>query len=353
MATPSARELTPTPPASAGGVGILTAGTRPAGTRANRRQTSRWAGVPRLGRPFGPRGGRFSPLTRRDKLTLGLMVAIPLVLAASLVWLPTVVSFILSFTSWNGIGLDRIKFIGLKNYSDLIGGIYPPFYPALRHNLIWLLVFALIATPIGIFLAVLLDKEIRGTRFYQSAIYLPVVLSLAIVGFIWQLIYSPDQGLINNLLGTAKTPQAVDWLGNRNINLWAILVAASWRHIGYIMVLYLAGLKAVDPSLREAAAIDGASEAQSFLRVVFPVLRPINIVIVVITVIESLRAFDLVYITNRGLNGLELLSVLVTNNIIGEASRIGFGSAVAVILLAVSVVPIVIYLSRAMRDQAG
>ena len=105
------------------------------------------------------------------------------------------------------------------------------------------------------------------------------------------------------------------------------------------MVLYLAGLKSVDPTLREAAAIDGANERQTFFRVVFPVMRPINVVILVITVIESLRAFDIVYIINKGKNGLELLSVLITNNIIGEASLVGFGSAIAVVLLVISLVP--------------
>lgn len=307
-----------------------------------------------LGGPAAPaRRRRFSILTGQDRAILALMVGIPTILHVFFIWLPTILSAVLSFTSWNGIGLDKIRFIGLKNYADLLGGIYPPFWPAVTHNLIWLGVFAIIATPIGMFFAVLLDKEIRGTRFYQSALYLPVVLSLAIVGFIWQLIYSPDEGFINNVLGTAGTAEAVDWLGNRDINLWAIMVAASWRHIGYIMVLYLAGLKSVDPSLREAAAIDGASERQTFFQVVFPVLRPINIVILVITVIESLRAFDLVFITNRGLNGLELLSVLVTNNIIGEASRVGFGSALAMILLVVSVVPIIAYLTRALRDESA
>ncbi len=295
---------------------------------------------------------RFSVLTRRDKIVLAIMVGIPTFLHVFFIWLPTIASGILSFTSWSGIGgLEKIKFVGIKNYTDLFGGIYPPFWPALQHNILWLIVFIFLATPVGIFLAVLLDKEIRGTRLYQSALYLPVVLSLAIVGFIWQLIYSPDQGFINNVLGTAGTAQATDWLGNKSINLWAILVAASWRHVGYIMVLYLAGLKSVDPSLREAAAIDGASERQAFFRVVFPVLRPINIVVVVITVIESLRAFDLVFITNRGLNGLELLSVLVTNNIIGEASRIGFGSAIAMILLVISVGPIIVYLTRSLREE--
>jgi multiple sugar transport system permease protein len=129
---------------------------------------------------------------------------------------------------------------------------------------------------------------------------------------------------------------------------------AGWRHVGYVMILYLAGLKGVDPTLKEAAAIDGASESQTFFRVVFPVLKPINIVVLVITVIESLRAFDIVYVINKGTNGLELLSILITNNIIGEASRIGFGSALAVILLVVSLGAIVPYLYTTFRkDEAA
>lgn len=279
------------------------------------------------------------------------MVAIPTPLVAVLILLPTLASVVLSFTSWNGIGgFDKIEFIGLKNYSDLIN-IYKPFWPAVSHNVIWLGFFLLIATPLGMFLAVLLDKNIRGTRFYQGALYMPVVLSLAIVGFIWQLIYAPEQGLLNNLLDRTAQGNQISWLGDPKLNLWAILVAASWRQVGYVMILYLAGLKSVDSSLREAASIDGASESQAFFRVVFPVMRPINLVILVITVIESLRAFDLAFITNKGLNGLELLSTLVTNNIIGETSRIGFGSAIAVVLLLVSVGPIIFYLFRAMRED--
>lgn len=295
---------------------------------------------------------RYSLLTRQDKLVLAILVGIPTLIHVGLVWIPTIASVILSFSSWNGIGgLENIEWVGLENYQRLPS--YPPFIPAVTHNIMWLGVFLLIATPLGIFLAVLLDKEIRGSRFYQSALYLPVVLSLAIVGFIWELQYAPERGFINNVLGTTKQGNLIDWLGNRDLNLWAVLAAASWRHVGYIMLLYLAGLKSVDHTLREAAAIDGASERQTFFQVVFPVLRPINIVILVITIIESLRAFDIVYVINRGLNGLELLSVLVTNNIIGEAQRIGFGSSIAVVLLLISVGPILVYLNRAMRDQPG
>ena len=200
------------------------------------------------------RSNRSAALSRRDKLTLGLMVGIPTAVLTIFILVPTVASLTLSFTSWNGIGgLDKIQFIGLQNYIDL-HQVYKPFYPALSHNLIWLAVLPLRRHALGMFFAVLLDKNIRGTRFYQSALYMPVVLSLAIVGFIWMLIYSPDQGLLNNVLGTNKQGNLIDWLGDPSINLWAVLVAASWRHVGYVMVLYLAGLKAVDPTLREAAA---------------------------------------------------------------------------------------------------
>jgi multiple sugar transport system permease protein len=294
---------------------------------------------------------RYSLLTGRDKLVLGLMVGIPLSLDFALIWGPTFVSFLLSFTNWNGIGspLDA-KVIGTKNYESLLTA-YPFFWPALQHNLVWLAWLMFIATPIGIFLAVLLDRQIRGTRFYQTVFYLPVVLSLAVIGIIWKLQYAPEQGFINNVLGRTSNDTLIDWLGNPTLNIWAALVATSWRHVGYIMVLYLAGLKAFDPSLREAAKVDGASERQTFFRVVFPVMMPINVVIVVITTIEALRAFDIAYIINRGKNGLELLSTLITNNAISESNRLGFGSAIAVVLLVISLVPILAFLIRMLRDD--
>jgi len=303
------------------------------------------AGAPRRRR-------RFSLLTREDKIVLGFLIGVPAVIHIALVWVPTISSILLSFTSWSGIGgLETIRFVGVDNYERL-ATVYPPFWPALQHNLIWLGVFLFVATPIGMFMAVLLDKNIRGSRVYQSALYLPFVLSLAVIGFIWQLQYAPEEGFINNVLGTNTERNLISWLGDRDLNLWAVLVAASWRHVGYIMVIYLAGLKGVDPSLREAAMIDGASERQIFFRVVFPVLRPVNIVVLVITIIDSLRAFDIVYVINRGRNGLELLSVLVTQNILGEASRIGFGSAIAVVLLVISLGPILFYLTRTYEEPS-
>ena len=169
-----------------------------------------------------------------------------------------------------------------------------------------------------------------------------MVLSLAVIGFIWKsVIYSTDNGLATQLFGNGEP---VDWIGNQSfvVHLWdnygvsanfiAILIAIAWRHAGYIMVLYLAGLKSVDTALREAAVLDGSNEWQTFRHVIFPSLKPINVVVAVITVIEGLRAFDIIYVLNTP-RKTEVLSILTTNNLLGEGGgNVGRGSAYATIL---------------------
>ncbi|WP_427128766.1 carbohydrate ABC transporter permease [Pseudarthrobacter sp. S9] len=305
--------------------------------------------------PTGRRGirknRRVRRLSHRDKIVLSIMVGVPTLIQLILVWIPTLLSVLLSFTRWNGLGLDGIRAAGLANYQYVVNDS-PAFWPAVQHNILWLVFLAFIATPIGLLLAVLLDQNIRGSNIYQSVFFVPVMLSLALIGIIWQLFYQKDNGLLNFLLGTAGTPQAVDWFGDPHVNIWAALVAATWRHAGYVMILYLAGLKGVDASLREAASLDGANATQTFFRIVFPAMRPVNIVIIVITIIESLRAFDVVWVINKGTNGLELISALVITFLVGEGQSIGIGSAFAVILLVISLVPITIYLSRTFGKES-
>ena len=281
--------------------------------------------------------------TKRDRAALSLMAGVPLVLSLAFVWLPALATVVLSFFNWTGIGgFSTMKPAGVENYRIMFT-IYPEFPPAIEHNLLWLAVFFVFPAPFGLFLAFQLNKSIRGSRIYQSILFLPVVLSLALVGFMTELVFSPTEGLVNNLTGHAGQSNLIDWLGNPKLNIWAVLIMACWRQTGYVMILFLAGLKAVDPSLQEAASLDGANEWQGFRHVVWPALRPINIVVVIVTVIESLRAFDIVYIINQGTNGLELLSTLITANIIGESSRIGFGSALATVLLVISLIFVLPY----------
>ncbi|MBP2474902.1 ABC-type sugar transport system permease subunit [Crossiella equi] len=306
--------------------------------------------APERPRAASKRRRRASAFTATDKVVLAVMLGIPSLLHLGLVWFPAFGSILLSFTEWDGIGgVEDIKFVGVRNYTDILT-TYPRFWPALWNNLTWLVFLLVLPTLFGLFMAVLLDRKLAMGRVYQSVLYLPMMLSLALIGFIWQLIYQPDQGLLNNLLGTADD-HPVNWLGDPDVNLYAVLVAAGWRHAGYVMLLFLAGLKAVDPSLKEAASLDGANAWQTFWHVTFPALKPVNIVVLVITVIEALRAFDIVYIINKGRQGLELLSILVTDNIIGEASRIGWGSALAVVLLLISMGFIITYLMQTFRKE--
>jgi len=302
-------------------------------------------------------------MTGRDRRVLVAMVGVPTFLHVSLIWIPAIFSLGLSFTKWNGFSLSRISWRGLKNYQQIFTVFEKDFYEAVLNNL-WVLFFLfVIATPLGMFIAYLLDKNLRGTTIYQSLLYFPVVLSLAVVGFIWKsVIYSPRQGLLNTALGRTAEGNQIDWLGNSDFviqltenyglsrNFLALIAPLIWQHVGYIMVLYLAGLKSVDPSMREAAGIDGATEWQAFRKVIAPSLRPVNVVIMVITVITGLRVFDIVDVLNNP-TGTDVLSLLVTEATSGESSNLGRGSAYATILLALCFAFVVWYLRSTFKEE--
>jgi multiple sugar transport system permease protein/raffinose/stachyose/melibiose transport system permease protein len=276
-----------------------------------------------------------------------LFVGVPTFLHVALIWIPAMLTIALSFTYWNGVQLSNIRWAGIANY-DTVFTAAPQFWDALRNNTYWLLWFTFIATPLGILLAYQIDRRIRGHKIFESVYYLPVVLSLAVIGIIWQFMLGPA-GFVQGLLGYG-IEDAIPIFGNYDINTYVILSIASWRHIGYVMLLYLAGLKSVDPSLREAAGIDGATEWQTFRKVVFPAMAPVNVIILVITVIDSLRAFDLIYIIYGTSTGWPILGMLVFQNIYGQAASM-LGAAYAVILLVLSITPIIFYLRTVFKEE--
>ena len=317
--------------------------------------------------PTAPRKGRrrrVSTLTRSDKIVLSLMVGIPAFIHIMLVWVPAISTVVLSFAEWDNLTpLSAARWVGFENYWVIFTIFDTQLFPALFNNLM-LIVFLGGCSAIGMLFAYLLDKNIRGSRFYQSVFYFPVVLSLAVVGFIWKAtMFSADDGLLN-----AVWPgPPVDFVGDStklfeinfpfldfplglSRNFAALLIAMAWRHIGYVMVLYLAGLKAVDPALREAAAIDGCNEWQGFRHVVWPALKPINVVVAVITVIEALRAYDIVAALNEP-RGTEVMGTIVTNSLVGEGGgRVGIGSSYGVVLLVLCLGFIIWYVTNHYRE---
>lgn len=274
-----------------------------------------------------------------------------------LVWIiaPMFYTFYLSLTDWDGIS-PQLTYVGLKNFESLFGSlgktIPSAFQYSLVNNLRWLIVFITVPVAIGLGLAVLLNREIRGDRFFKVGIFLPQVLSFAVVALIWAWVYNPRGGLINSFLINIGVDDPPGWLADKDLAIWAIIVAASWRQIGYIMILYVAGLKNIDPTLMDASTVDGANGWQTFRYVVFPLLAPITTIVVIISVIDSLRAFDLVQIMTRGgpANSTSVLANLMYIQSFNNY-KMGEGAATAVILFAISFVFIVFYLWRVMRDE--
>lgn len=275
-------------------------------------------------------------------------LALPLVVEVFWVFWPALNSFSLSLTRWNGVGAAEP--VGLQNYVDLWND--PIFRTALVNNAIWVVGFGGLSVGGGLLLAVLLNRPGRGIGIYRSAIYLPMVFSLAVTGLFWRVLYQPA-GMVNATLEAIGLEDATrQWLADPDVALYAVLVAAVWRQVGYVMVLYLAGLKGVDPSLEEAAAVDGANRWKRFWRIVMPQLRGVNAVVFAVTVIDSLRTFDIVWTMTRGgpYNSTQLLSTYMFQQGF-TLVNLGYGSAIAVVIFLLAIVFIITYLVRSIRQE--
>jgi len=258
-------------------------------------------------------------------------------------------TFYLSLTDWNG--LTSPNFIGFRNYERLFND--KVFFLSLSNNLKWLVSFTTIPVVLGLTLAMILNNAIPGEKFFKMSFYLPMVLALVVSGLIWGWMYHPRGGLINNvLINIGLVEKGPGWLSDRDLALWAIIIVAIWRQVGYVMVLYLAGLKSVNPEYLEAATMDGANNWQVFFKVLLPLLMPVTVIVFVISVIDSLRAFDLVSVMTRG--GPANASSVLANYLYIQAFnnyKMGYSAAIAVILFLISLVFIFIYLRRVMKDE--
>ncbi len=278
-----------------------------------------------------------------------LFLIAPLILFLMWVIGPMLYTFYLSFTNWDGV--STAQFIGITNYIRLFKD--PIFQIALLNNLKWLVSLITVPVIMGLGLAMALNSSIPGARVIKAAFFMPYVLSFIIVGMIFGWMYHPVGGLINSTLHAIGLDWlALGWLSSQKLATWCIIAAAVWRQVGYVMVLYLAGLQSIDSSLVDAARVDGCNSWQLFRRIIFPLLAPITVIIVTISVIDSLRSFDLVFIMTRG--GPANSTSVLANFMYIEAFnnyKMGYGAAIAVIMFLITSVFIFIYLRRVLRTE--
>ncbi|MGJ6962309.1 carbohydrate ABC transporter permease [Streptosporangium sp. G11] len=280
---------------------------------------------------------------------LAVFVLVPFVVESIWVFWPAVQGLYLSLTRWDG--LTPPEFVGLANFAELAGD--PIFRGALGNTVLWLVLFGGLSVLGGFGMALVLQRDRRGVGFYRAALFTPVVFSLVVTALVWRVFYQPD-GLADQVLTAVGLEHlSRPWLADPDTALYAVILPALWRQIGYVMVLYLAGLKAIDPALYEAAKVDGAGGWQRLRHITVPQLRGVNAVVLSVIVIDSLRSFDIVWSLTRGgpYHSSELLSTYMYSAAF-QSLRLGYGSAIAVVIFALALVVILGYLVRAFKEES-
>ena len=249
-------------------------------------------------------------------LIYGVFTLVPLI---SGIWL--------SLLRWDGIAPST--FVGLRNFERLFRD--DKLLSALLHNLQYAVgtVSGKIFLSLG--LALLLNQSLRGRGFYRTALFTPVVMSFVVVGILWTWIYSLDFGLLNSLLRAAGLDAlALNWLGDTKVALWALIGVDIWKWYGFHMVIFLAGLQTIPGELYEAARIDGASRLNRLFSITLPLLRPVMLVNVTISLMGAMNVFDIPYIMTQGgpANSTNVLALHMYLEAF-KFNRIGYGAALS------------------------
>jgi len=253
------------------------------------------------------------------------------------------IGFALYYSVFKWIGLEPLtNFVGLKNYQRAFTD--PVFLRAMQHNLFFVVASILVQLPIALGLALLLNRPIRGRAVFRTLVFVPYVVSEVITGVLWLLILQPDS-LVDRLTESVGLGSWVQlWLADQEVVLWTLLVILTWKYIGFAILLLLAGLQNVPDELYEAAAIDGASWWQTQRRITIPLLGPTIRIWIFLSMIGALQLFDVVWIVTGGgpANASATMATYMIN--VGfYRSQFGYGSAVAVVLFAISFVAAFIY----------
>jgi len=261
---------------------------------------------------------------------------------------PIIQSFNISLYDWDGLG--TATFVGLGNYEELIDD--RAFEISLWNNLKWLALY-LLAIPAGLLIALFLNQNIIGIRIYKSLFFFPFVISQVVVGLVFSWFYLPREGLLNAAL-TVFGFDTINVLGDPKMATYGIIAAGLWPQTAYCMILYLTGLNAVNPEQIEAGRLDGAKGVRMLWYVILPQLRPATFIAFVVTIIGALRSFDLISIMTNGgpFGSTRVLSFYMFEKALSEYGfRMGYGSAIAVVLFLIMLVFIIYFLWSMYRDE--
>ncbi|PFG34433.1 carbohydrate ABC transporter permease [Sanguibacter antarcticus] len=308
------------------------------------------APVPATVTPKAPRRERApgSRLRRRNTL-IGWTFILPNFIGfATLTLVPVVILLYLGFTSWNAFG--AATFTGTDNFERLVRDT--TFHTALKNTIYFAVMHIPLTLGASLGLALLLNRKMRGMAFFRTVAFFPYITSIVAIAVVWNMLFSPEAGVINQMLMAIGIDDPPGWTTSTTWAMPAIVIVATWRDMGYYMLLFLAGLQAIPSELYEAARVDGASAVQRFRNVTLPSLRPTTFFVTVMLTIASFKIFDLILVMTNGGPGT---STLVLSQYIYRKGFVendfGYASAIAVVLFVICLgVTVLQFLANKRRD---
>ncbi len=263
------------------------------------------------------------------------------------IFLPICMSVYYGFTDYSGMG--SVTFIGLENYKELFHDT--AFGRSLLNSLLLALGFIFIQHPLAIITAAVLDKlQGKAEGFFRCVYFIPNVISVAVIAYLWKFIYNPDFGLLNNILHAFGYEGTINYFSTENA-IWSVLVVLIWHGFGWGMLIYYTGIKNIDPVLYEAASIDGANTTQTFLRITLPLMKPVIQINVTMAVISALKQMETVYLlTNGGPGDSTQFAANYLYQQAFKAFKYGYGNAIGVVFIIICLV-VTVVLNTIFREK--
>lgn len=274
-----------------------------------------------------------------NKLVITSLVLPGILLFVFAILAPICLSVYYSFTDYSGMG--ALNFTGIENYKILMKD--DTFFLALRNSLFLAIGFICIQHPLALIVAAVLDKlSGKGEGFFRCVYFIPNVISVAVIAYLWKFIYNPDFGLLNNILKIFGVTEKINWF-SADRAIWSVLIVLIWHGFGWGMLIYYSGIKNIDPVLYEAAAIDGATQVQTFLRITLPLMKPVIQVNVTMAVISALKQMETVYLlTNGGPGNATQFTATYLYQQAFKAFKYGYGNAISVVFIIICLIATVV-----------
>lgn len=260
---------------------------------------------------------------------------------------PICLSVYYGFTDYSGMG--SFNFIGLDNYKELMQD--KAFWTSMRNSLLLAIGFICVQHPLAMIVAAVLDKlGGRAEGFFRCVYFIPNVISVAVIAYLWKFIYNPDFGLFNNVIKAFGGKGNINWFSTENA-IWSVLLVLIWHGFGWGMLIYYTGIKNIDPTLYEAAEIDGADKKTTFLRITLPLMKPVIQVNVTMAVISALKQMETVYLlTNGGPGDSTQFAANYLYQQAFKAYKYGYGNAIGVVFIIICLIATVL-LNKIFADR--